>query len=284
MQTLEQLIAKYQGTRIKSIAELKNIISQIQELRIYYDIMENYRGHSLLEYELNCGLARYKLSPEEFIEAERKLYNDFMDFVAMQDDYIRLPFGENDNNPELKNKWYALFQAQHLGLKTRFMDWSIGWETALMFAVENEKYFGQDGTFNVFLVPREQLFSSDKISEASSKLDPFELEQDMMINTPIYMLNDKFNYVGEKRISRQAGRFWVQSVKKSAIILKEQPEYEDLLLELIIDGEAKKSIKAELEANGLTIDWQYYRKDDNIDAEIKLINITNLENNDKTIP
>jgi hypothetical protein len=273
---IEVLIKKYQGTRIKSIDELKPIISQIQELRIYYDIMENYRGHSLLKYELNCGLARNKLSPEEFIEAEKKLYNDFMEFVAKQDDYIRLPFGENDNNPELKNKWYALYQAQHLGLKTRFMDWSIGWETALMFAVENEKYFGHDGTFNVFLVPRNQLYSSDKISEASSKLEPFELEQDMMINTPIYMLNDKFDYVGEKRISRQAGRFWVQSVKKGAITLKEQPEYKNLLLELIIDGDSKKSIKAELEAHGATIDWHYYRKDDNIDTKIKSINHKNL--------
>ncbi|NRT10583.1 FRG domain-containing protein [Flavobacterium sp. 14A] len=276
MQTIEQLIAKYQGTRIKSIAELKPIISQIQELRIYYDIMENYRGHGLVKYELNCGLARNKLSPEEFIEIEKKLYNDFMNFVANQDDYIRLPFGENDNNPELKNKWYALYQAQHLGLKTRFMDWSIGWETALMFAVENEKHFGQDGTFNVFLVPRDQLFNSDKISKASSQLDPFELEKDMMINTPIYLLNDKFDYVGEKRISRQAGRFWLQSVRKGAIDLKEQPEYKDLLLELIIEGDAKKSIKAELEAHGATIDWQYYRKDDNVDEELKAINVKNL--------
>jgi hypothetical protein len=156
------------------------------------------------------------------------------------------------------------------------MDWSIGWETALMFAVENEKYFGKDGTFNVFLVPRDLLFSSDKISKASAELDPFELDQDMMINTPIYLLNDKFDYVGEKRISRQAGRFWVQSVNKGSIALKEQPEYKDLLLELIIDGNAKKSIKKELEAHGATIDWHYYRKDDNVDAEIKAINIKNL--------
>lgn len=277
MQTIEQLISKYQGTRIKSIAELKSIISQIQDLRIYYPLMENYRGHSLIEYELNSGLARNKLSPEEFIEVERKLYNDFMVFVSKQDDYIRLPFGENDNNPELKNKWYALYQAQHLGLKTRFMDWSIGWETALMFAVENEKHFEKDGSFNVFLVPREQLFSSDRISKVSSEIDPFELSDDMMINTPIYMLDNKFDYVGEKRISRQAGRFWVQPVGKVNIPLNKQTEYKNLFLELIIDGSSKKTIKSELEEHGATIDWHYYRKDENIDTEIKKINDRNLE-------
>ena len=277
MDTIKDLIAKFQGVKIKSINELKPIISQIQNLRIYHYIMENYRGHSLVDYELNCGLARNKLSQDKFIEAERKLYDDFMCFVSKKDDYIRLPFGDNDHNPELKNKWYALYQAQHLGLKTRFMDWSISWETALMFAVENEKYFGHDGTFNVFLVPCDQLFSSDKISAASSTLDPFELEKDMMINTPIYMLNDKFDYVGEKRISRQAGRFWVQSVKKGALSLKEQPEYKDLLLELIIDGNSKKTIKAELKEGGATIDWHYYRRDENIDKEIREINKNILE-------
>jgi hypothetical protein len=279
MQTIEQLIAKYQGARIKSVDDLKQIIREIQELRIYYDIMENYRGHSLVDYELNCGLARYKLSPEEFIDAESKLFKDFSYFADNQVNYIRKPFGEEHEKPELRNKWYALFQAQHIGLKTRFMDWSIGWETALMFAVENEKYFGHDGSLTVFLVPRDQLFSSERFSKVSLEVDPFELMDDMMINTPIYMIDNKFDYVGEKRLSRQTGRFWAQSVEKSAIPLKEQPQYQNLLLELIIDGEAKKTIKMELEKQGTTIDWHYYRKDENVDVEIKKINLKNLETN-----
>ena len=65
--------------------------------------------------------------------------------------------------------------------------------------------------------------------------------------------------------------------KKGAIALKEQPEYKDLLLELIIDGHSKKSIKDELEANGTTIDWHYYRKDENIDKNIKTLNFKNLK-------
>lgn len=277
MKKIEQLIAKYQGTRITSIDELKPIIREIQELRMYYDIMENYRGHSLLDYELNCGLARYKLSPQEFDEVEKNLFKDFSDFADAQGDYIRQPFDKNSENPDLRNKWYALFQAQHVGLKTRLMDWSIRWETALMFAVENEKYFGLDGTFTVFLVPREKLYSTDRISKVSSEIDPFELKEDMMINTPIYMLDDKFDYVGERRISRQNGRFWAQPIEKNSIPLNEQSEYKDLLIEFIIDGESKKTIKEELEQHGATLDWHYYRKDENIDDEIKGINSKNLD-------
>jgi hypothetical protein len=279
MQTIEQLIAKYQGTRVKSVAELKPIIREIQELRFYYAMMENYRGHSLVDYQLNCGLARYKLSPQEFSESERNLFKDFSDFATAQGDYIRQPFCETDDNPKLRNKWYALFQAQHIGLITRFMDWSISWETALMFAVENEKYFGQDGTFTVFFVPQEKLYSSKKITKVSSEVDPFELKEDMMINTPIYMLDNKFDYVGEKRISRQAGRFWVQPNEKSFTPLNQQTEYKDSLLEFIIDGDSKKTIKLELEEDGTTLDWRYYRKDENIDLGIKKINEENLKNN-----
>lgn len=277
MQTIEQLIAKYQGNRIKSVVELKKIINEVKDLRLHYDLLENYRGHSFIDYELNCGLARYKLSPEEFRKAENNLFKDFSDFSTAKGDYIRQPFGKDHDNQELRNKWYALFQAQHIGLKTRFMDWSLGWETALMFAVENEKYFGQDGTLTVFLVPDELLFGDDKFKQFSSAVDPFQLEQDMMINTPIYMLDDKFDYVGERRISRQSGRFWVQPIEKGAIPLKEQGQYKDLLLEIIIDGESKETIKKEMEEYGATIDWHYYRKDDNIDAEIKKINDRNLE-------
>lgn len=276
MQKIEQLIAKYQGTRITSIDELKPIIKEIQELRIYYPIMENYRGHSLIDYQLNCGLARYELSPQEFTDVEKNLFKDFSDFATAQGDYVRYPFDENYENYELRNKWYALFQAQHVGLITRLMDWSIGWETALMFAVENEKYFGQDGTFTVFLVPHDKLYSADRISKVSSKIEPFELKEDMMINTPIYMLDDKFDYVGERRISRQSGRFWVQPIEKNSIPLNEQPEYKDLLIEFIIDGESKKTIKKELEQHGATLDWHYYRKDENIDEGIKAINSKNL--------
>lgn len=277
MQTIEQLVSKYRGTIIKSIDDLKPIISEIQELRMYYDIMENYRGHSLVDYELNCGLARYKLSPQEFDEVEKNLFKDFLDFADAQGNYIRQPFDKKSENPELRNKWYALFQAQHVGLATRLMDWSIRWETALMFAVENEKYFGLDGTFTVFLVPREKLYSTNRISKVSSEIDPFELKDDMMINTPIYMFDDNFNYVAERRISRQNGRFWVQPIEKNSIPLNEQSEYKDLLIEFIIDGESKKTIKKELKQHGATLDWHYYRKDENIDEEIKAINSKNLD-------
>lgn len=273
---IETLFNKYQNKTIKSVAHLVPIIDEVQNLRMYFGVMENYRGHSLESYKLNSGLARFKKEAKEINEIEKIIYSDFSELIKSKEDYIREPFKEDTENYELRNKWYSLFQAQHIGLKTRFMDWSIDWRVALMFAVENEDYFGHNGTLTIFIVPDVLLFHDKKLKPITTTTDPFEVKQDMMLNTPTYMFDDKFDFVGEKRMVRQHGRFWMQSIENSNIPLEEQEVYKPLLLKLIIDGDSKQSIKAELEKMGYAIDWHYYRKDNDVDGEIKSINEKHL--------
>lgn len=263
-------------TRIKSIAELKPIIDKIQWQRFLDGKMEFYRGHSLRSYELKAGLTRYEFTELDYVQKEKDIYKDFVELYEGKDDYIRLPFTHENDSFELRNKWYSLFQAQHIGLKTRFMDWSIGWETALMFAVENENQFGQDGSFWIFRVPDKFEFNDKELKDVTLTTDPFDISKNMMINTPTYMLNDKFDYVGERRMGRQAGRFWIQSMKDSMIPMDKQDVLKPHMLEIIIDGDSKEAIKAELTARGITLDWHYYRTDATVDDEIKTINKNNL--------
>jgi hypothetical protein len=276
---ITELINKYQNLLIKSIDELEQIIHEIQELRIYYDVMENYRGHSLDEYKLNSGLARYDYPSDKLNEIEKNIYIDFFELVKSKEDYIRLPFKDDTENYVLRNKWYSLFQAQHIGLKTRFMDWSINWRVALMFAVENEDYFEKNGSLTIFIVPNDLLYHDKKLTQTTATTDPFDVKIDMMINTPTYMFDDKFDFVGERRMGRQNGRFWMQSIENCNIPLEEQEIYKPLLLNLIIDGDSKQSIKTELERMGYTIDWHYFRKDEDVDKEIVMINEINLGKN-----
>jgi hypothetical protein len=258
--------------KIKCLADLKPIIEDIRWKRFYDGKMEFYRGHGLRTYELKPGLTRMNIPAQHYLQIEKNIYEDFKAFHESKDDYIRLPFKDGECAYKLRNKWYSLFQAQHIGLKTRFMDWSIGFETALLFAVENEEQFGQDGSLWIFRVPREYEFNAEPLGEITAKIDPFEIDQNMMINTPTYMLDDKFDYVGEKRMGRQSGRFWMQPMDKAVIALEKQDEVKNHLLELIIDGDSKQKIKEELLATGVNRDWHYYRTDDNIDAEILKIN------------
>lgn len=263
-------------TRIKSIAELKPIIDKIQWQRFLDGKMEFYRGHSLRNYELKAGLTRYEFTESDYVQKEKDIYKNFVELYEGKDDYIRLPFTSENDSFELCNKWYSLFQAQHIGLKTRFMDWSIGWETALMFAVENENQFGHDGSFWVFRVPDEFEYNDQELKGVTLTTDPFDISKNMMINTPTYMFNDKFDYVGEIRMGRQAGRFWIQSMEDSMIPMDKQDILKPHIFEIIIDGDSKESIKAELTARGITLDWHYYRTDETVDDEIKVINKNNL--------
>lgn len=263
-------------TRIKSLAELKQIIDKVQWQRQLDGKMEFYRGHSLRSYELKPGLTRNVFTEFDYVQREKGIYEDFVELYKNKDDYIRLPFTYENDSFELRNKWYSLFQGQHIGLETRFMDWSIRWETALLFAVNNESKFGKDGSFWIFRPPNEFKYNDKELKEVTLSIDPFEISKNMMINSPTYMYNDKFDYVGESRMRRQAGRFWIQSLKDSMIPMDKQDVLKPHLLEIIIDGDSKESIKSDLTDDGITLDWHYYRTDSNVDDEIKIINKNNL--------
>ncbi len=260
--------------RITSAEQLyKEIIVDVQWARFGRTHMENYRGHGLRDYKLLPGLARYQFEPLEFVKREKCLYEGFLTGVEKGEiDAVRRPFKiENDKNAELKNLWYSLFQAQHLGLKTRLMDWSISWETSLLFAVDEEKHHGKDGSLWIYFCQDENLFNDRKLEQITSQ-NPLEFRGDVMINSPIYLFDDVFDIIGEKRMGRQNGRFWVQSVENSHIPLNEQPKFAGYLREIIIDGDSKAKIKAELHEKGFTLDWNYYRKDELIDKAIKELN------------
>jgi len=164
--------------RITSFQQLyEEVITKVQWERFGRNHMENYRGHGLREYKLLPGLGRYDYEAPDLAEREKCLYENFLKHVeAGRIDVVRTPFN-NGNNFELKNYWYSLFQAQHLGLKTRLMDWSIGWETALMFVVNDEKHHGKDGSFWIYFCQRENLFNVDNIEEITA-INPLEFNGD----------------------------------------------------------------------------------------------------------
>lgn len=263
-------------TRVTSIKDLKAIVEKVQWQRFRDGRMEFYRGHSIREYKLLPGLTRHPYTPAELKDIEHALFSDFSGLFNRKGNLIRQPFGEDA--AELQNKWYALFQGQHIGLKTRLMDWSIGWETSLMFAVEDEKFHGTDGSLWIFRPPRENEYNSPRLKEVTCTVDPTDLQVSCMINTPSYWIDENFEYVGERRIGRQAGRFWIQPLEKSIVPLDEQPEFNQYLAEIIIDGNSKAAIKNELQELGVTLDWHYYRRDEDVDDEIKAIHNKHLSN------
>lgn len=82
-----------------------------------------YRGHSNSNFKLNSGLFReYHNSIEDYSASERMKYNHFKTLGHLE-------HGERS--------WDLLYVMQHYGVRTRLLDWSESFNTALFFAYIN---------------------------------------------------------------------------------------------------------------------------------------------------
>jgi len=259
--------------KVKSIKDLLPVISQLQDnlgLNARQSFIEVYRGQSLNEYNLVSGISRYKHPLNEILKREKNLTQRFIDAIKNKEiDFIQEPY-ENQKGI-FQKEWFYLFQGQHLNLKTRLMDWTICWETALLFAVENEKYFGLDGQFWIYLCPKQNFIHNENI-EIIYNIHPLEVTNTYLINQPFYQPDEEDDFISERRRARQFGRFLIQESKNILTPLENQPEINNNLRKFIIDGNSKKRIKSELNEMGHIIEWKYYRQSENIDEKINKMN------------
>lgn len=258
--------------KIFSLQDLEKFIGQILEMTSLgmREEMAFYRGQSSDTYELLSGIARYKLTEGKMIEVEKTL---LLELDSQGQKLIYLQEHPNLKKHPFANDWFKLFQGQHLGLRTRLMDWTDDAQVALLFAVENEKYHLTDGQLWIFMCNTEHRVNSDG-EESLLELSPFETDSYKLINFPYYIDNDYADkdIPPERRRARQHGKFLVQSTKDTLIPMEHNPLYNGRLFKIIVDADSKKKIKEELNEIGLTIEWAYFRTDENMDNEITEIN------------
>lgn len=230
--------------RIYSYDQLSEIISDLQVkmgISARVDFIENYRGQSLDTYKLENGIGRFKYSKCTLRRKEKKLFDKFINNVLSgKIDFIQEPY--HTQKYKYIREWFYFFQAQHLGLKTRLMDWTMRWEIALMFAVNDDRCFGIDGQFWIFICPRKYVINSGNLEELYNT-HPLEITKNYMINNPFYQGIEGEDFIAEKRRARQHGRFFVQPFNEALIPLEEQPELKPQLVKCIIDGPSKKKLE-----------------------------------------
>jgi hypothetical protein len=176
-----------------------------------------------------------------------------------------------------QNSWNLLFQLQHLGIPTRLLDWSLKWEVALWFAVENEANDYVDGQFWVFSVPNNIHLTDTRNNFFEKNIK--DIESTYLINAPIYWSEELSEQVEEIKRQRQFGKFSISSFDKSVIPLEDQPEINQYIEKYCIPSKVKKEIRRRLNSLGLHKDWLYYRDCTNVDLENQIKEILN-----KTIP
>jgi hypothetical protein len=257
--------------KVSTIQQIEKLVDEIQTNLAptgRTQFIENYRGQSNNSYKLVNGIGRANLPYSTLRRREKRLFNHYVRKVKKKKiNYIQNPYNKN----KYKNivEWFYQYQAQHIGIKTRLMDWTMRWEVALLFAVYEEKYFGIDGQFWVFICPREFVINSGNLEELYN-FNPLKIRGNYMINSPFYQDPEGREIIPERRRMRQHGRFFTQSFKNSLIPLEEQKEINPYLTKVIIDGNSKEQMKKDL--GRITADWLYYRHDETIDEEINKMN------------
>lgn len=257
------------GHRIYSIHDLNPFREVIAKLPIHFGHSgwkAHYRGQSKDKYKLESGIHRFKKNFDDLKEREAALYFDFIKRVEVGEfDFIKPPKKHTDY--EFSNEWSYLFQGQHLGLATRLLDWSLGWDKALLFAVNEEKYHGEDGNYWIFLVPEEWYIKTNVQDLLNT--NPLKLAQPKFINFPFFQ--ETMALHGEENRWKQVGRFFVQDFDSGLTPMEEQTELKPLLFKFIIDGDSKAAIKKELNDRQIIMD-SIYRTNNSLESSLKSLN------------
>lgn len=260
---------------ISSYNDVESIVNKIRMRRIpqlfsgaeLYK-QEYYRGQSknIENFKLRPFIAHNLSDPIELKSIELKMFDEFREFVAHSDqsEFIR----KSADNFAYFKEWELLWQAQHFGLPTRLMDWTMEFKVALFFAVGYPKDDSEDGQFWVLSV-KEEYQDNNKYSFLNS--NPFDFEKTRFINPYFNDQNDFDNHFGEIRRSRQFGQFLFQNYQNSLIPLEEQEEFIPYLEKFIIPKNKKPEIRSVLFEIGYTEDFLLPHKDLTIQNEIGII-------------
>jgi hypothetical protein len=201
-----------------------------------------YRGESK-ERTVKCGLARNQIiSIDSLLKVENEMFNEFYNSKEIK---FCLQKHSQSNSIPFSQNWLNLFQAQHLGLKTRLLDFTQSKETALYFVASSSRNLDCDGVLWVYKCPynKSNIINFNEIDDTNYfQYDPFKLSKTLVVKHYTIFNDDFENAYGEILRFRQDGSFILFS---ETDILKSIDEIEHIssnIDKIIISSSLKNQI------------------------------------------
>jgi hypothetical protein len=256
---------------IHSLADVHNLHTTMIELRTnkfkewLVGFQPHYRSEQVFGWDITPGLFRglgQKFSPLQGKDLEKKAITDYEPAIIKKigSNALRSIFNKTTNG---KN-WDLLFQAQHCGLHTSLVDWTLYVDTSIFFGVEDSSkpaIESADAQLWVYMLPETSFLNYDgsETGNCYTDYDPFALDEGFMINVPVYM-NELEERVCEQRISRQGGRFYMSSAVLCNVPMNRQKEIAKNLFRFRIPAQYKSIIREELNSAGINRQTIYVKE------------------------
>jgi hypothetical protein len=220
---------------------LNDVETAISKIRCYgFELV--FRGLPNHNFELQTRIEdKFRDKMKANISAQRMIESFKM--LILENGFQHKIYREDSkyNATNFKNDWLLYFQAQHLGIPTLLMDWSIDWKKALFFSVfdlNNQKESGSLWVFNV----NGFTHNDDSLdSKSIYHTNPFDYREQPRIINPSFELGTN-GYLATKRIDYQCGRFFLSSLGDNCEPLENNPQLKKRLTKIIITPKCKMDI------------------------------------------
>jgi len=226
----------------KNLEELLVIKSQIR-----FDGISPYlaffRGQNA-DWEIKPGVSRgTENDSKKLLINENALFEKFEEEAKS---FLNLQPHLNKKEYKFAQKWYHLFQAQHIGIKTRLTDWTQSFENALVFLIydrENQN-IDKNGVLWFYKAPRNLLINFN--NEENYKFwnqDPFILDKFYTIKHSSQFTDDYFKSPAEIKRFRQDGSFIISPSNRISTAIEKVDYLNKDLEKIIISPVLKKILK-----------------------------------------
>lgn len=270
---------------ITSIEKFDQIIQSVRERRAFtignhlpYR-QEFYRGQLDANWSIIASLARGLKTADQLRNAESAVIAHFKRLIHSKNQSDKIFLHQNPIG--FQNEWLWLSQAQHLGIPTRLLDWTLHPEVALYFTVDNVAMDNVDGQFLILYVPQTMVKIDGPESRQFNNIPYQNLTETWFLN-PSFFWHERYNDItGEVRRARQHGKFTLQSYDLSLSGFENQPQFSQpwdqdydapVIEKYIIPAENKANLREEMKARGWGGEFLYVNDDpvlNEIIAEVK---------------